>query len=925
MDIWQRLGIAATDDLAAIKHAYHIKLRDCHPEDDPEGFRLLREAYEKASQPPSTVVHTTEPPADLVRAAEAPELTALLELLRDGKRRFVMAEWDKWQASLQQLTLVQQSQLSNEVLKHIFNWQWLPSPLIERLWQALDWAALLRRTDDQQKDGEFLDWWRQVPLCVPLDWLATLDHARQRAVLSFYQPLLQMLEACDYNGVQTFIRYQALQIVGDHPNLVRLQLRALRAVGDNIDVTHCLSLALTLLEQKSLSEDDWYLLSDAALRCGKEQLVMQVAEGLMEREYKALLANHLINWYLNSEPELARWLQAFSTSQNWPTARSPFWEPQWLALPQQQVDPIEEWLKNQMLGSNEAPLTSLELESIPGVRGALARLWWSSEYGTWHSLEAMLTQPELAEAQGGWHYVSSLLQQHARRKLAERPELPQLDAMLERYGSDDWLNVSPPDAEQIGCATPEQWIEYLRRYPLIPDSWFIAIEQRAIDEDWSNRMFEGTHLGGRLSLQRNGEASKIALTDAWNGTGWVGCFRWALFYYSFSWIPRFHLKALCQTMGTLPSNQDDTPLASMLSFGAQPLEYQAQIIDVCARWPQQNVLSIELRNQTQLLQNSEESDQSLFERARQNELPALAALISRRVNNESDLASTIVLWDLLYCHRYYNRAYRYIAAPLRSRIKALAQQQGWDLETNSYTEASMMFAYLCRAREALPTLEELEKEKPNEEAAQFIYPCCYGLSILARDFTDNGFKGDLLDPLYKQPEALTPPQQEACTLLLGYLEDKLNDQLEHDRIHAKERFRLKSTGWMISVGILSAILTYFALPLTPSLSELITNQANGTDYYDAGFHILAMLALNFSLAFQICRCCTRQRTKLSYVIWLLVWIGIAFYSNSAWLAIPIWFTHVMMSFPRQGMLRQSWPTTFYKQGRITFSDLLKPS
>ncbi|CAJ1878474.1 hypothetical protein LMCDFJHI_03691 [Aeromonas salmonicida] len=51
MDIWQRLGIQETDDLVAIKRAYHLKLRDCHPEDDPEGFRLLREAYEAASRP----------------------------------------------------------------------------------------------------------------------------------------------------------------------------------------------------------------------------------------------------------------------------------------------------------------------------------------------------------------------------------------------------------------------------------------------------------------------------------------------------------------------------------------------------------------------------------------------------------------------------------------------------------------------------------------------------------------------------------------------------------------------------------------------------------------------------------------------------------------------------------------------------------
>ncbi|MGL6463791.1 hypothetical protein [Aeromonas hydrophila] len=74
MDIWQRLGIQETDDLAAIKRAYHLKLRDCHPEDDPEGFRLLREAYEAASRPRPAMHDAAEQAGGLARPAEAPEL-----------------------------------------------------------------------------------------------------------------------------------------------------------------------------------------------------------------------------------------------------------------------------------------------------------------------------------------------------------------------------------------------------------------------------------------------------------------------------------------------------------------------------------------------------------------------------------------------------------------------------------------------------------------------------------------------------------------------------------------------------------------------------------------------------------------------------------------------------------------------------------
>ncbi|MCR5517835.1 MAG: tetratricopeptide repeat protein [Lachnospiraceae bacterium] len=46
--VWHILGIAETTDEAAIKNAYREKLVDCNPEDDPEGFKNLRTAYEEA-------------------------------------------------------------------------------------------------------------------------------------------------------------------------------------------------------------------------------------------------------------------------------------------------------------------------------------------------------------------------------------------------------------------------------------------------------------------------------------------------------------------------------------------------------------------------------------------------------------------------------------------------------------------------------------------------------------------------------------------------------------------------------------------------------------------------------------------------------------------------------------------------------------
>lgn len=87
MDIWMILGIEKTDDKSRIKCAYREKLASVNPEDDPDGFMELRNAYEEAIRSLNRKEQENTTQSELVNKID--------RLYQDFPNRILTSNWEQ--------------------------------------------------------------------------------------------------------------------------------------------------------------------------------------------------------------------------------------------------------------------------------------------------------------------------------------------------------------------------------------------------------------------------------------------------------------------------------------------------------------------------------------------------------------------------------------------------------------------------------------------------------------------------------------------------------------------------------------------------------------------------------------------------------------------------------------------------------------
>ncbi|MBD9439566.1 J domain-containing protein [Pseudomonas sp. PDM04] len=162
MSHWQLLGLTADADERSIKRAYAQRLKTCRPDDDPEAFQRLREAYETSLAearwraeadddvvlaPLVTTVEQHDAPVLTLEHVEAPaaisppqpSLDEMGQWLDEGRERQVVDALRHWLASEWLLPFERRQQFDQHVLEWLEsapNWS---AAFFEGVCQAMGW------------------------------------------------------------------------------------------------------------------------------------------------------------------------------------------------------------------------------------------------------------------------------------------------------------------------------------------------------------------------------------------------------------------------------------------------------------------------------------------------------------------------------------------------------------------------------------------------------------------------------------------------------------------------------------------------------------------------------------------------------------------------------------------------------------------
>ncbi|MDO6705608.1 J domain-containing protein [Photobacterium sp. 1_MG-2023] len=910
MSCWDILEISQTTDEKAIQKAYRIKLRQHHPEDDPEGFQTVRAAYEAAIASLETLVKGQDnaPVQPILDDAEvvplAPDaqtnrgredsphelITSLQQLLIDPHRRFQAAEWQNWIDAVQVLPITQQQEISDATVTMVMNNRWLPGEIIELLWHGLSWELLLSGTTEQSEQGEFLEDWRQQALSITLSHLDAMSGAEQRAVLSFLRPFHL---AMGYGEVAALKNILSQPMATSLIASVTFRISLLKGflACQQLPETLAAYLVHQLLEADSdtLTLGQWEILGEVSHKLGDLEAVHRVSERLLALNAFAEVAELQ---YQQTVPQNRLLALCYGfLRQQWQPLPQVYWRAERQLFPQPESDPESRlflWLYGQLTGHDHPGFSHrLDFAGMTGIEALLTEAFWAGRFGSWAWLAQIQQKLNAIDIALPEHkYAVELTKAWVQQQCNLKAGSESLQQKLALYETDAFFQVEPLTDQEFESLSQAQWLDCLIRHPLLPDAWFHKFTETGILTQqalWDANTYPA--YVDSLNFFRCVNPD-FRLASCWQDAPFQGVFDWALFYYGHMSPVGTARQSMIDALPLLPAEQQQGPMSKLLPFAASPDTFLPDAVQALNEFPEQFVYRTLVDDQVTLLTRTCDQAQ-LLELAQTGEMTACCAL--SRVLAKDHFDEAIVFWNLTAAALRQHPHFLDVVSWQQQSLIRLREEKGLDQENYRVTEPTFLYAMLTRDKDWFIPPVEMADHSPVDEAKNFHYPMYHLLTQLHLGLGEKGYDLSPLKHLAYSRKAQTALQQATADIAIIHLEQMYQHKLTHDiQLKGKQAasFSRRRLQWLAIFFFMSWLLFF-----TPTFFEadgLARSQIAGVSLL--AYQVLLFVCHSF-VVWRIGQPVIERRNRMRYAGYATFVLIAALWTKSPVLALINLITH----------------------------------
>lgn len=153
MEIWQILGIEPTKDKTELKTVYREKLSKVNPEDDPEGFKELRSAYEEAMR----LADVDEGEQSAADEEKSPLLLAIEDMYFDFFSRIDVNKWQELFDRDEFVSLDSSEDAFDTLMKFLMDYFYIPKKVWKYIVDCFDIKSR-RKELSEEYPVDFIDY-----------------------------------------------------------------------------------------------------------------------------------------------------------------------------------------------------------------------------------------------------------------------------------------------------------------------------------------------------------------------------------------------------------------------------------------------------------------------------------------------------------------------------------------------------------------------------------------------------------------------------------------------------------------------------------------------------------------------------------------------------------------------------------------------